>query len=67
MTPNNSHSKAMISPKDFLKELTQIKLDIQAEKLTPEGRHELLEQVNQLEAMVLELKNILLDRERSSE
>jgi hypothetical protein len=48
--------KKMMHPDDFLKELKQIGLEIKAEELTPEGRTAILEQLNKMEALLLDLK-----------
>jgi len=46
----------MMSPEDLLKELGQIGLEIKAEKLTPEGKTAILEELNKMEALLLDLK-----------
>ena len=48
--------KKMMHPDDFLKELKQIGLEIKAEKLTPGGKTAILEELNKMEALLLDLK-----------
>jgi hypothetical protein len=54
-------TKKSISPQAFLAELKKIRIDIKPEELTTEGREELINELNKMEALVLQLKKELLE------
>ncbi|MEZ4933495.1 MAG: hypothetical protein R2788_15415 [Saprospiraceae bacterium] len=58
-------TKKSISPQAFLAELKKIRIDIKPEELTTEGREELINELNKMEALVLQLKKELLENKDS--
>jgi len=62
-----AETKRIMSPQQILNELQQIKAVITDEKLTQDGEKAILEQVNKIETLLLELKEIYSAKNKPDE